>query len=199
MSDQNTIAAVSDTKKANSLIALAKLNLDNCVQRRSAEWRINFALWAALGVSIAFVHERSLPLPDWVVWIAALAVFLIHGWFVAGMTISHEKDLDWMIYYRGQAEVALKHAEKENLRPRPDEAANLRYLAGMKLVRLLGPFIVTLILASVLAYVSTRAHDGPGYQDAHRHTVTIRESENGRTRTWTGVSETTSMPASEQK
>ena len=71
-----------DKDKVESLLKLADFSWRDYSERRSIEWRTNFALWLALGTFAGFMFEQQAALAVWVKLLstAALVVtFLVYS------------------------------------------------------------------------------------------------------------------------
>jgi hypothetical protein len=175
---------MADMEKAKQFIELSKTNQENLWKRRSIEWKVNFGLWAALGVIAGFCYEKDLSLDPtqhpYAIWAILGCVFIAYVWNNIGTVISNEKDLDWQIYYKALAEKELTGANADRGRPNPEwylwhyvfkggkeekaksiREAVKRFLRG-KLHTAVAPAIITLAILLALGLIASGAiHKGP--------------------------------------
>lgn len=195
---------------AERFIQLARLNLDAYTQRLGMLWKINFALWAAIAVTVAFLLDHPFPHSPYLPCGVAFVIAMIHLWFLCRLSVSNEKDLDWYIYYKEQAEGALGKQEQKDVRGRPEHENGFCYYVWRgngtasqkgwhrrtKLPLVLGPLLITAILAFGGAWVLV-GQEHPVPKGASLRSVTIVETdESGHAHTWSARSEqTTTAPA----
>ena len=67
-------------KKIESLIKLAEMYWLEYSDRRSVEWKVNFGLWAALGIFGGFVYQQKIILHLWIV--IPITIGLLGIWVV---------------------------------------------------------------------------------------------------------------------
>jgi hypothetical protein len=115
--------AMNDFEKASRFIELAKTNQENLWKRRGIEWKINFGLWTALAIMIGAIYKEGIGdvLSKYTLGIVLVlgVVFIAYLWHSIGTVISDEKDVDWHIFYKEQAEEALDLKHKPP-RQQPD-------------------------------------------------------------------------------
>ena len=100
-----------DEDKVELLLKLAEVSWRDYNERRSIEWKTNFALWLALGSFGGFIFQHPTDLPTWV---AAFTSFLLACIFLVyvflwrrGIQEGNRLDLDAAHYYWMQVDNAL--------------------------------------------------------------------------------------------
>lgn len=95
----NLTSQPQDVSKAGFYIQLARLSHEAFIDRRSYEWKINFALWISIGVFTYFAVTSSVwssirAIPwNWIIGTFYLIAFILYAFpFQIGLQTSNARD-----------------------------------------------------------------------------------------------------------
>src|SRR5947199_4863876 len=103
MMTQGTEAMMPDKDKVELLLKLAEVSWRDYHERRSIEWKTNFALWLALGTFGGFMFQHPTVLPSWIAFLTSFllgCIFLVYTFlWRAGIQNGNRMDLDAAHHY----------------------------------------------------------------------------------------------------
>jgi hypothetical protein len=125
-------------------------------QRRSYEWKINFALWASLGTISGFVIKESLELTPWV-WVGIAVLFSAYVWWQYGLFTSNKMDQEKRNCYLQAVREDIGVELPEHLLKRPHTSGKTFYENWSHSTQI----AITLVLLMFAGYVLTSGPKRP--------------------------------------
>jgi hypothetical protein len=110
------------SEETPNYLELAKLSQESIKNRQSFEWRINFSLWAALGLIVfALIRHRIPPcsLCNYLTGAGLLLVAVGYVWSIGLIAWAHSIDKRWKQYYLGRADGTDPNLEKPSRKSAP--------------------------------------------------------------------------------
>lgn len=118
---------MTDDERVKGLMSLADFRLARWKERRSYQWKMSLALWAALAFAVGYLAINKIAISKNEILLVALglgAVVLGHAWFwVRTNWISAEMDIRTAFHFAEQAERILLPSSPVKMEDRldPDE------------------------------------------------------------------------------
>jgi|GEM_PF-5619344 len=110
----------ADKTKIDAYLQLMQISNELMIHRRQMQWKINFGLWAGLGLAVYFLLAKDVQVTVYVYCLFLLAIVLIGAVYVVwfpSWQVSDIKDMGLIRYYRRQIELEFDEAFEDEPYP----------------------------------------------------------------------------------
>lgn len=117
-------------EKYNAFMKQAELAFNSFNTRRDYEWKIAFGFWGLIALATQFLYCKPIELPLWALASAALAISVLHGWWLHGVWKAHKDDKSIVDCFRRSAVNLLAERETGTIEipPKREEVRLVQFL-----------------------------------------------------------------------
>jgi hypothetical protein len=105
----DTFMHSDDKNTFDSLMKQAEFLAQRMSNRQSYQWKISFALWAALGFALNLTIKTTHPGAQWITaWsVGGVSLIVLQCWWLGSLYAQNRSDIDRALNFRDEAEKCL--------------------------------------------------------------------------------------------